>query len=258
MSGIHKAMVAIMREIDVISKDQVNTQGSGYNFRGVDDVYNHLHAIMAKHGVYNLPEVLEERSEERTSRSGAHLIYRILKIKINFIHEDGSSVSSIVIGEGMDSGDKASNKAMSVGHKYSLIEAFLIPTKDDKDPERDSHMVSPNDPKQECGSVSSGPGASPASEGKKDFSNYTVPPEKASLPVSQAQGNAIYAIGKSKGWNDVMIRNYLHARGFENAYKITQGAYQPIRALFESGISFQQAMEELKRSSPRDQIEVPF
>jgi hypothetical protein len=38
----------------------------------------------------------------------------------------------------MDSGDKASNKAMSVGHKYAFLQALCIPTVEPKDPENDS------------------------------------------------------------------------------------------------------------------------
>jgi ribosomal 50S subunit-associated protein YjgA (DUF615 family) len=43
----------------------------------------------------------------------------------------------------MDSGDKASNKAMAVGHKYALLQLFAIPTEEQKDPEYDSHDVKP-------------------------------------------------------------------------------------------------------------------
>lgn len=135
--GIYKAMREIMAASEAITKDRKNLQ-QGYMFRGIDDVYNSLHAIMAQHGVFMLTEVLEERSEERQNKSGGALIYRILKIKFTFCAEDGSSVSSIVIGEAMDSGDKASNKALSVAQKYCLMQTFLIPTDDPKDPEIDS------------------------------------------------------------------------------------------------------------------------
>lgn len=140
--GIHKAMCAAMTDITAITKDRTNTQ-QGFKFRGIDDVYNELHSILAKHQIFTLPEVMEDRTEERTTKSGSALIYRILKIKYTFYHSDGSSVSTVVIGEGMDSGDKASNKAMAIGHKYSLFQAFLIPTEEDKDPDAQTHVVQP-------------------------------------------------------------------------------------------------------------------
>jgi hypothetical protein len=43
----------------------------------------------------------------------------------------------------MDSGDKSSNKAMSVAHKYALLQAFCIPTKDIDDPDAETHEVAP-------------------------------------------------------------------------------------------------------------------
>lgn len=134
---IAKQMIAVMRDITAISKDRKNEQ-QGYKFRGIDDVYNELHDVMAKHGVFSVPTVLEERTEDRTTKSGSALIYRILKIRYDFYAEDGSSISSIVMGEGMDSGDKASNKAMSVADKYCLMQAYKIPTVEAKDPENDS------------------------------------------------------------------------------------------------------------------------
>ncbi len=151
---IHRKMALIMAEVAPIAKERKNTQ-QGYSFRGVDDVYQALQHIMAKHGVYSLPTVLEDRTEERTTKSGTALIYRVLKILYTFYAEDGSFVQSTVIGEGMDSGDKASNKAMSVADKYCLLQAFKIPTAEPKDPENDSPEVTPrggkvkHDPKEQ-------------------------------------------------------------------------------------------------------------
>jgi len=143
MAEIYKKISDVMNDIDAISKNRKNTQGSGYNFRGIDDVYNELHSVLSKHHVFTVPEVLEERTEERVSKSGGNLIYRILKIKYTFFTEDGSSVTSVVIGEAMDSGDKAANKAMSVAHKYCLLQVFAIPTEEEKDPEVETHEPLP-------------------------------------------------------------------------------------------------------------------
>lgn len=135
---IYERMSSVMAEVSPIAKDR---QGAGYKFRGIDDVYQALQAILAKHQVFSLPTVLSEKSEERTAKSGAHLIYRVLHIRYTFYTTDGSTVSALVIGEAMDSGDKASNKAMSVAHKYALLQAFCIPTEESKDPENETFSV---------------------------------------------------------------------------------------------------------------------
>lgn len=139
---IHEKIIAVMKDTEAISKDSKNTQ-QGFMFRGIDSVYNALHPVLAKHGVFSTTEVISERSEDRTTKSGSALIYRILTVRFTFFAADGSSVSSVITGEGMDSGDKASNKAMAVAHKYALLQLLAIPTEDAKDPDQESHEVAP-------------------------------------------------------------------------------------------------------------------
>jgi hypothetical protein len=140
--AIYGAIAAIMGSVGPIGKDRENKQ-QNYSFRGVDDVYQALQALMAKHGVFTTAEILADRTEERTTSRGSALIYRVLKIRWWFWAPDGSCVYTDTIGEGMDSGDKASNKAMSVSHKYALLQVFCIPTEEAKDPENDHHEVEP-------------------------------------------------------------------------------------------------------------------
>ena len=123
---IHERLCKIMEDVKAIGKDSKNTS-QGFSFRGIDAVMNGLHPIFSKHGVFIAPEVLEERSEDRTTQKGAHLIYRIAKIKFHFIGAGGDEVCSTMMGEGMDSGDKAMNKAMAVALKYALTQMLLLP-----------------------------------------------------------------------------------------------------------------------------------
>lgn len=144
---IYKQISEIMREIKSIGKSQVNKM-QGFKYRGIDDVYNALQPIMAKHGVFTMTEVLEERREERTTKSGGVAFLCFLKIKFSFYCEDGSSLSSIVIGEAADQGDKSTNKAMAIAHKYALMQTFAIPT-EDTDPDAYTHELEPKEKKVE-------------------------------------------------------------------------------------------------------------
>ena len=67
--------------------------------------------------------------------SDLDMFYTRLKINFGFYAEDGSHVDAVVIGEAMDTGDKASNKALSIGLKYAMLQVFCIPTEDEKDPD---------------------------------------------------------------------------------------------------------------------------
>jgi hypothetical protein len=138
VKNIYQALAAVMKEVGAIGKNQKNAQQK-FNFRGIDDVYNHVQPLMAKHGVFSVPTVLNERTEDRQTRSGGNLIYRILTIKYTFYAEDGTSV------EAMDSGDKGANKAMAVGHKYALLQVLSIPTEDMPDPDSETPTMKESD-----------------------------------------------------------------------------------------------------------------
>lgn len=172
---IYSRINAVMQDVGAIGKDSRNTQ-QGYNFRGIDDVYNELHAILAKRGVFTVPTVLEERSEERTTKAGTTLIYRVLRIQYEFFAVDGSSVTAVLMGEGMDSGDKASNKAQAVAHKYALLQVFAIPTQEPKDPENDSPEIGAKGAK--TGSGTSGTSASGGAATKTQGKSKAVAPFK--------------------------------------------------------------------------------
>ena len=125
---IHKAIVAVMREIGAIGKDSKNEQ-QNYKYRSVEEVYNRVQPLFAKHGIFSYPKVIDQTRETGKSKSGGTLHYAILTVEYTFAADDGSSIAVTVVGEGMDSGDKASNKAMAAAHKYALCQVLNIPYK---------------------------------------------------------------------------------------------------------------------------------
>ncbi len=137
MADIYKKLNQVMQTVKAVGKDSKNQQ-QGYKFRGIDAVMNALHPAFSKAGVFVVPQVLEHTREERTNNKGTLLISSICKVKYTFYAADGSSVEAIVIGEGMDSGDKSMNKAMSAAYKYACFQVLCIPTEEMKDSEKDS------------------------------------------------------------------------------------------------------------------------
>ena len=146
--GIYKAMAKIAAEIGAIGKDKKCQQGASFSYRGIDDVYNALNPIMAKNGVFVLPIAHERTSENRATRNGGAMEIVVMRMEYQFCHEDGSSVTCQTVGEAMDSGDKATNKAMAIAHKYAILQAFCIPTEDMEDPDAAALPLSPVDKKQ--------------------------------------------------------------------------------------------------------------
>lgn len=136
---IFEKMTAAMADIGAVSKSQTNQQ-QHFRYRGIDDAMNALYPILAKHGLFLVPEVLDQKREERTTKNGGNLIYSILKVRYTMYAGDGSSVSAVVIGEGMDSADKSSNKAIAAAMKYAIFQMFCIPTEDmrNDDPDKET------------------------------------------------------------------------------------------------------------------------
>lgn len=155
---IYAALSAIMADCPAIGKNQKNPQ-QGFMYRGVDMVMNVLQPLMIKHKVFAVPEVLESERQERETKTGSKLIYTVLKVRYTFYAEDGSSVSAVVQGEGMDSADKSSNKAMSVAFKYACFQVLCIPTEEMKDPDADTPPASTTVVQcSDCGAVIKGAG----------------------------------------------------------------------------------------------------
>ena len=136
MAQIHEAIPKIMKAIGPIAKGRTNTQ-QNYKFRGIDDVYNAAQGPMLENGVFPCPVCYDVKREERQGRSGGVLIYTTLMMKTTFYAPDGSNIVVETIGEGMDSGDKSSNKAMSAAMKYAYFMLFAIPL-GEKEPEDDN------------------------------------------------------------------------------------------------------------------------
>ncbi len=132
--NIYEAISQCMEEIGAVGKNAVNKQ-QGFKYRGIDAVMNAINPALVKNHVFIVPEVLEQQRQERVTNKGGTLIYSICKIKYTFYAEDGSSIEAITVGEGMDSGDKATNKAMAIAFKYACFQVFCIPTEEMKDPD---------------------------------------------------------------------------------------------------------------------------
>lgn len=125
-----------------IAKDRTNQQGTSYKFRGIDDVYNAISPLLAKHGLCILPRMISRQCLERQTAKGNAIFYVTVEAEFDFVSaEDGSKHTVRTFGEAMDVSDKATNKAMSAAYKYAAFQAFAIPTEGDNDTETHTHEV---------------------------------------------------------------------------------------------------------------------
>lgn len=146
---VYAAMASVMTALGKqgITKSRTNEQGGAkFKFRGIDEVMNTLNPLMAEAGLLVVPHYSNRTVTERATSSGGKLFCVVLEATYRLVcAEDGSSVEvGPVFGEAFDSGDKATNKAMSIALKYALLQTFMIPTEPAEgshDPDAYTHKV---------------------------------------------------------------------------------------------------------------------
>lgn len=146
--NVYQLIAAVSGEISQrgIAKAQTAQAGRGgtYAYRGIDDVYNSIGPIMARHGLVVVPNCVDRSVSERQSANGGTLFCVVVRVEFSFVSaHDGSTHKTQFFGEAFDSGDKATNKAMSAAYKYAALQTFCIPTEGDNDPDAVNHEVAP-------------------------------------------------------------------------------------------------------------------
>ena len=205
---IYTAISSAMADVDAIGKDRRNQQ-QGFSFRGIDDVYNSLHAVMVKHKIFSTSEIVSISSTEKPTKTGGTLFYEKYTITYTFHTVDGSNVKTTVVGIAMDSGDKAGNKAMAIAHKYALLQLFCIPTEDAKDPDAETHAVVQMEPGED-----------------RDEPPYTPPP--AHNKITEAQRRGLFAAAKDAGKTTEQMKKIVEGYGYLSSKDIYRHDYDTI------------------------------
>ena len=144
---VYEAIAAITASLSKvgIAKGRKTQQGGGasFSFRGIDDVLNALSPLLAEHKLCIFPRVTNRSSVERQTKSGGALFYTTVDAEFDFVSAvDGSKHTAATIGEAMDSGDKSTNKAMSIAYKYAVFLTFCVPIEGTPDADGEVYEIS--------------------------------------------------------------------------------------------------------------------
>jgi hypothetical protein len=135
---IAQALSEIMKAVGAIAKKDKNT-AQGFNFRGIDSVVNAVSPALQKFGVVIVPSVEEyDYQTVEIGRNRTAMGHVRVKVTYTFIGANGDAIKATVVGEAMDSGDKATAKAMSVAFRTALLQSLSLPT-DEVDPDAHSY-----------------------------------------------------------------------------------------------------------------------
>jgi hypothetical protein len=136
-----QAVMADMAKIGV-GKTKTNTQ-QNFQYRGIDDIMDALSGSLARHGLIITPRVLERDAVLRETRNGGTVKDVTLKIEYDFeaVADSSKKIVGPVFAEAMDSGDKATSKAMSMAYKDTTTKEFCIAFTAQPDPDAESHEI---------------------------------------------------------------------------------------------------------------------
>lgn len=147
--SVFEALTNVMQDVQGVGKHDKNS-AQGWSFRGIDAVMNAVGPALRTHRVIVVPNVVDY--EYATIEVGANRKttgHARVKIAYTFYGPGGDSITATVVGEAMDSGDKATAKAHSVAFRTALLQALCLPT-DEPDPDQDIYERSPKpEPKPE-------------------------------------------------------------------------------------------------------------
>lgn len=175
---VYSRLLELKRRATPLPKDQkMQVKGQvRYMYRGIDDIYDHLHTLMGEIGILLVPS--EVREVKRASYETppkfdggppGRANHVALIQRFHWVAEDGSTMPVDLPGEGLDSGDKGTGKAASMAHKYAFVQSLSLPLSD-PDPEGEAiegaPAPSPDRDQSPVSGNNSTPGA-PVTEGTR-------------------------------------------------------------------------------------------
>jgi hypothetical protein len=118
-----------------IPKDGRN-QAQGYDYTSAANVRMTVGPEMAARKIAVASEATLLHREAFNNARGNRQHHVLISVTLTFVDGDtGETMTAAGLGEGVDSGDKASAKAMTMATKYALVNAFTLAM--GEDPERD-------------------------------------------------------------------------------------------------------------------------
>lgn len=151
--NIYEKLSAIANEIGTVAKNlEIDTgKGKGYKAVSEADVLRTIKPIEHKHRVFSYPcmrnviesgefvtsfEVKGEKKERKQLFLRIETVYRFVDMD-----DPTQYIEVTTYGDGLDSGDKATGKAMTYADKYALLKAYKIVTGDDPDQEASGELL---------------------------------------------------------------------------------------------------------------------
>lgn len=154
--NIYQKLLKITDELKTVEKNlnvQV-TRNNSYKAVSERDVLDAVKPLEVKYGVYSYAydrkvidsgELVSSRKDYQTGEyHDTKQLYLRLEVTYRFINVDNPTeyIDIKTYGDGIDTGDKATGKAMTYADKYALLKAYKISTGEDPDQEASGDLKS--------------------------------------------------------------------------------------------------------------------
>jgi hypothetical protein len=132
---IHQAIANVMAKVGYVQKTGRITVGQVYTYASESDLIAAIRPELIEQGItVSVADVTELRRETYRTAKGQEMNVTIAHLVVRFTHApSGTHIDVHALGEGADSGDKATPKALTGAYKYALRQTFCIETGDDPD-----------------------------------------------------------------------------------------------------------------------------
>ena len=125
--NIYQRIKAVMEDIQYLAKDdQVSFGTTKYKAISEEKVTTAVRASMIKNGLVMYPETQDILRDGQITT--VNVTYRMVNID-----NPDEQIQIASSGQGSDTQDKGSGKAMTYAFKYALLRTFMIPTGEDPD-----------------------------------------------------------------------------------------------------------------------------
>ena len=149
--NLYEKMACITDEIGVVAKNLKIDVSKSNSYKAVSerDVLDAVKPIEFKYRVYSYPvtrEIIESNVlTTKTDYGERNSLYMRLETTYRFVNMDEPEefIDIKSYGDGIDTGDKATGKAMTYADKYALMKAYKISTGDDPDQEASKEYEKP-------------------------------------------------------------------------------------------------------------------
>lgn len=135
--SVHEAVARVIGELPAIGKDSTG-DGISYRYRGIEAIKAALKPLLAEHRVHYVLSAIEDLQCDTVPVGDRGKLWQRTRFTAHWLvyGPSGDHLHVMTLGVGVDSSDKAENKAVTTAEKQMLLTTFCVADSEDPDSQR--------------------------------------------------------------------------------------------------------------------------